>query len=317
MAITDYDDNLASAQRVYKRAYEDLMARAKAGDTYQLYTSEVDIDGASMELDWLSNDPVMKEWIGERVYDALRANAITVPVKSYQKSFKESLTKILGDKSGLIVAKVAKWAASSQADKDKIAFDLLISGFSDVGHDGVAFFSTAHTNGPSGGTQSNTGTTALSSTSFNTARAAMRKLADENGEPFGIEPRVLMVGPDLEAVARAIVQAETRAVFVDSSGAESGTRVAGASESNIRTGYGMEVVVNPRLKGTSANYWFLIDDSYAEKPIVMGKLGGDPKESNDLTAPYRERPEARFSVDFHCALAYGAWQLIYGANVSA
>lgn len=305
-------DKLKGIQTAYRTLVQDALSAKYEGAVYDAFTSEDTVDGSEMELTWLMNDPVMEKWLGRKTYTALRAESVKIPVQSYAKSVEIPKVDVIGDKSGLIAKKVAEMASQGAADKDKIAFDKLIAGFTDAGYDGVSFFSTAHPNGPAGGTQSNRGTSALTHTTFDTARQAMRALRDENGRSLGVNPRVLMVGPKNERVANEIIAAEFRLAAVDSSGAESGTRVAAASVSNVSSKYGMRVVVNPKLVGDYDDYWFLIDDSRPVKPIHMGKLG-EPTPSDNLDNQFLETPYYRFSVEFDAAVGFSLWQLIYGA----
>ena len=97
--------------------------------------------------------------------------------------------------------------------KEKVTLETLLSGTVNTTFDGVPFFSTAHPNGPlSGGvtTQANVSTSQLSRTAFIAARLAMRSFADENYQPFGIEPDTLMVGSLNEDVANQICVADLR-----------------------------------------------------------------------------------------------------------
>lgn len=276
---------LQGIQTAYKALFQEALNRKAAEATYTAYTSEEDIDGKYLEFAWLTNDPVMAKWVGKRVYDAMRAEKTSIVAEPYQKGFKESIIDILGDKSGLIAKNIADKLNNPAADKDKLAFAKLITGFADTGYDGVAYFSTAHPNGPAGANQSNTSSDALTRSSFKAARQAMQELSDENGEPLGISPTVLMVGPSNEDMARELCLGQYRLQGISDTGATdpaSGIDAAGAVD-NVSRGYGIRVVVNPRLKGAYDGHWFLIDDSKGAKPIVMGKLGGDPKAWDTLT----------------------------------
>lgn len=51
----------------------------------------------------------------------------------------------------------------------------------------------------------------LNATNFDTAIAAMMSLKNDEGEPLGIKPNLLVVGPSNRAAARALIEAETLA----------------------------------------------------------------------------------------------------------
>lgn len=312
------NDKIAALRRTFQVIVENFYQNS-ASAAYTTFTRELPLDGTSLELDWMLNLPTLQEWVGERYYDSFRAHNIVIPVKDYSKAVKLPVKDIVLDKSGIIASTVQKMFEASANDYDKLATDKLLAGCStgpaSIGHDGVAFFSTAHPYGPGGATQSNRTSSVLSQTAFRAARTAMMSLRDENGEPLAVSPTVLVVGPKNESLAREIVVGELRGLAVDNSGAESGTRIGVAGVSNVDSGYGIRVVVSKRLVGAHEDKWFLVDDSKEMlKPIVLGTAG--PPTPSDNMNQFMDEPFAKFAVSLHAAVGFGPWQAIYGGGIS-
>lgn len=322
MTITDFSAKLQSLQTSYKQLFSDLFLSDKKGanDAYLAFTHEDTCDGVAYEYDFLSSDPVMREWVGNKNYVPLRANSLRIAVTNYEKSTDIGREQIRGDKSGIIGQRLAKWLSAVKRDKDAIAFDKLIDGFTDASFDGVALFSASHPNGPAGAVQSNTATTALSIAQFKVINAAMQSLRDENGESLNVSADVLMVGPNLADLAMHITGPNRAYAINGTSALETGvgaTAVAVTSIPNTLTvspyGQSVKVVINPRLVGTYANYWFLIDSTKDGKPVIMASQG-EP-EARDTLLEYNETPNYKFSVEWSAAVGLGHWATAYGNAV--
>jgi len=114
------------------------------------------------------------------------------------------------------------------------------------GPDLVALCSASHPNSPDDSTtQSNAGTAALSATSLEAARTAMKGWEDDKGNLLAIEPNMLIVPPALRKAAL---------VIADSTGEPD------VSDNNINVWKGsVDVVEFDFLTSTTA--WFLVDKS--------------------------------------------------------
>ncbi len=133
---------------------------------------------------------------------------------------------------------------------DQVLKTALQAGTTNLGFDGVAFFSTAHPLNSGGNQSNNFTTTALTATNFGTVRAAMMAYTGEDGEPLGVMPNTLIVPPQLEDTANSIVTAS-----VGASGA-----------TNVQKGQA-NVVVVPELANQGTT-WYLADTSNAIKGLV-------------------------------------------------
>lgn len=203
---------------------------------------------------------------------------------------------------------------------DQSMSDLLLNGWStsytDVygdtvtatGPDGLALFSAAHTNGATSTTFTNIiddGTNTnpvLSRAAVVAERATGRKYTDPNGIHRPIKLDTLIVGPDLEDLARRIVESD---------------QIQGSANNDTNGNLkSIKVVVWDRLGSTSSGtdtsaYWFMADSrkvSESLKAIFAQK-------------PMLEAPEAvyknknwDYSLDFYYTLGRGAPQFIRGSK---
>lgn len=174
------------------------------------------------------------------------------------------------DAIGIVSRRVTNYLNAQKAWKDQLLHTSLFqsSGAGPIGIDGVALFSTAHPNGPSGN-QSNLGTTALSQSSFNTGYVAMTSFLRENGEPFNVTPKYLVTGPKLRQTGLEITASDIRGASYANDGLEAGTRIGSAGISNVNNGI-VQYVLDPRLVGTQDDYWYILGETAGGmKPLVF------------------------------------------------
>jgi hypothetical protein len=190
----------------------------------------------------------------------------------------------------------------------------LNSGDGPVGYDGVNLISTSHPNGPSGN-QSNKTTSALSPLTFDTAFAAMTSYQRENGEPFRIVPRYLVVGPKNRLVGSEITKMDIRGRSVANTGLEAAAAVvASAGVSNAYNGT-VDLVVNSRLVGTQDDYWYLVGEGPGGAKPMFFVEGAAPREQLDidLSSPTVMQNDAlTFGLIADGQYAAGMWPCIYG-----
>ncbi len=105
---------------------------------------------------------------------------------------------------GVWAADVADFAVKAKETQDYNAFALFRNGFTTaLTADGVSIFNASHVL-IGGGTQSNTGTAALTPTSLNTAIVNLVEQKDQSGVIRGSSPAVLLVPPAVWKHAREI-----------------------------------------------------------------------------------------------------------------
>lgn len=115
-----------------------------------------------------------------------------------------------------------------------------------LGPDGVPLTDASHPLGPNktGTVQSNEGTTALTPAAVAAARLVMMAYTDDVGQPAGLVPDLLVVGPTLADTAQIIAETPSK---------------VGSADNDMNPRYGLRYLVDPYL--TSSTQWFLIDST--------------------------------------------------------
>lgn len=112
-------------------------------------------------------------------------------------------------------------------------------------------------------------TNPLTAESYAAARLLMMNYKNHAGQPMGIVPNTLLVGPALEATAKKILENDkvTVAYQADTDDATKLNHIAEANP-NYKTA---AVEMNPQLTGVAANYWFLGKTNGVLKPVIIQK----------------------------------------------
>jgi hypothetical protein len=224
-------------------------------------------------------------------------NKQTTLINTYAQGI--SITKQLFDDNmhGVWAADVANFAQVAKRTQDNTAFGLFRTAFTtSLTADGVTIFNSAH---PliGGGTQSNTGTAALTPTSLNTAVTNMMEQKDQAGVISGNRPRTLLVAPALWKHAIEITES---ALIADS----------GNNNINVyRSALGLTVWTSPYLgaaAGGSDTAWFLLADNHGFTRLIRQGVETaltDWRYSSDLTYFY----QANFRENYFCADYAGSY----------
>lgn len=255
------------------------------------------------------------EFIGPRVTSVSRAYSQTVTLTTWEQTMRIARKQMAYDPTGVVAQRLQRFLSAQASYYDTLVFDSLVSasGAGPTGYDGVALIATTHPNGPSGN-QSNKGTTALSQASFDTAFTAMTSIQRENGQPFNVVPKTLLVGPKLRQLALQITQSDIRGQAVANDGLEAGTRIGTAGVSNVYRGV-VDLVISPKLVGTQDDYWYLLGEGPGGmKPLIFLE-GMAPTEQMDvaLDSPtVMQRDAFTYGLIADAQVGAGAWQCIYG-----
>ena len=235
----------------------------------------------------------------------------TVPLSTPHVTNKQT-TQILTFAQGIDISKqlfddnmhgvwaedVRDFADVAKQTQDYNAFALFRLGFTTaLTADGSAIFSTHTLIG--GGTQSNTGTAALSPTSLNTGITTLVEMKNQAGVIMGSSPAVLLVPPVLWKHAREITDSAL---------------IADLANNNInvyRSALGITVWTSHFLgavAGGSDTAWFLLAKNHGFTRLIrqgMETALTDWRYSNNLTYRYQANyREAYFCADY--AGSYGS-----------
>lgn len=261
------------------------------------------IPSSSRENDygWLSDFPSMREWVGEKVIKSLSAFGYTVKNKDFEATIAVKRNDLEDDQTHQYALKAKSAGQSGAKLPDQIVAMLVNGGFDSVCFDGQYFFDDDHPVGA--GTYSNRGTKKFSArtlaeaqASYGVARTQMQNVKNDEGEPLGITPNILLVPVALQDEAKFLMTADKI-----------------GDEPNIYKGTA-EVVVWPRLKSDSA--WFLLDTSQLLMPFFyQERKAPQPVEQTDMASDdVFMRGEYKFGVEARGNGGYGLWQTAYGST---
>ena len=261
---------------------------------------------------WLGSSPKMREFKDERVPAGLLEHDYTIRNKTWEASISVDRAALEDDQYGQIRLRVQSLAEESRRHQDEVVFTLLKDGFATLCYDSQYYFDTDHAEGDSG-TQSNKGTSALSSTSLQTAITAMSKFKDDKGKPMGVIPDTLVVPPDLKWTALELVGSPVAVVKIGDGTAGSGATGA-TPYRNVLEG-ALDVVTSPYL--TDTNDWLLLCTKRIVKPVIFQSRV--PVEFAALEANSENgfmRDQYVYGVRARYNVGFGLWQMAYGSQVS-
>lgn len=258
---------------------------------------------------WLSGTPVMREFVDERKLKALKENSQTITDRTWEATLAVSRRALEDEQYGLIRIKVNDLATEAARHREKIVVQKYALGATTVCADGQYLIDDDH---PESGTnQDNKTTSALSEAEVMSGIAAMMQFTDDTGEPMGMIPDTLLVGPKNQFVAKRIVQSSLS--IASSLGATNGRVVEGSS--NPLQGM-LNVVVSPYLTGTYDDYWFLIDSSRGVKGVILQERSDVPVEFTAVDNPEAQevfmRDQLMYGVRARYEVGFGLWQAVYG-----
>lgn len=272
---------------------------------YMQTSMQVSSTGRGMDYAWLTRFPRMRQWIGDKHVKNLELKTYYVPNKDWEATISVDRNDIEDDQLGIYNVQAQMIGQSASQLYVDIINDLKNGSFTQLGIDGVAFYSNSHILTDASGvarTYDNLGSNALSSAtlaaasaSLGAARIAIMKMADSEGVPLGLMPDTLEVPPALEATANILANSES----------------LGDLSPNPYRGT-IKVVVNPGL--TSDTAWFLHVTNLPVKPFIL-QVRKAPnfvsQTSMDNDGVFNRR-EYNYGVEARAAGAYGFWQLSYG-----
>lgn len=250
--------------------------------------------GAGGMSDW-------QEYDGKIIYDDMeQLYRTTLTHTEYVKGFKVERKLVDDDLYNLITPRPAALALSAARTKEKHAASIFNNAFSGsyTGGDGKALCASDHPLAPlGGGTGDNSGTTALSYDAVVETRRLMREFKDDRGELMAINPDTLLVPPELEETAFAIMRTMNKVDITDYH--------ANFVQSQVKN-----LIVWDYL--TDADNWFMLDSGMAKMHLLW--LNRTELEfAMDPTSDFRL--EARFRGYQRYSYGWSDWRFCYGHTV--
>lgn len=215
---------------------------------------------------WMERLPRFREWIGERVVRNLVARAYTLPNKDWELTVEVARNDIEDDNLGVFAPMLDEMGQSAKKWPDDVMAAVIQAGVAQLAYDGQGFFDTDHPidmDNSGSGTYANRYTsTPLTPANYAAVRAAMGAILGSDGHALKVTPNLLLVPPQLEQVARTIMNAE-----IIAPAAAMGGNAANVAVTNTMRG-SADVLVVPEF-ANEAGVWYLLDTTKALKPFIF------------------------------------------------
>lgn len=195
----------------------------------------------------------MREWIGSRVVNKLDGKLLTVRNRDFEHTEGVNLNDLDDNQVGLYLPLFQAMGVNATNLWGVLGTEALCS--PGTWADNTAFYRDNRKIGKA--TINNLVPGALSGETFDTAFAQMMAFQSASGDPLGLVPDTLIVGPANRKAARRIVKAEIIA--------EDGVAVSNTNAGTV------EIVENPYIVGEHAAKWFLVCSTRGIKPIAVQK----------------------------------------------
>lgn len=259
MALNISPGILDATYTTFDLRFQQGMTRA-APWAEQLATT-VPSSGGSNTYAWLKSIPSFREWVGERVFHSLVSKGTVLVNKDYENSISVPRNSIEDEQLGIFNAAFEMMGREAAKWPDMVLAKTLKAGGSTVHYDGQTFFHNSHPIDPddaSKGTYSNdlTGTD-LTYDTYAAVRASFMGRLNEQGNPMGLMPDLLIVPPQLETMAKRILEND---LIVRAAGSGAGT------ENNPNKGTA-KVLMLPELADQPTT-WYLACTSLPIKPLI-------------------------------------------------
>lgn len=302
----------ANANTEYLNYGQSIFDRPMSGP-FEVYTQILTCDGRALELDGIGPSSEAEELLGTRTWKAFREYAKLIQVKPYSiKGASLPRLRVDKDPTGAMAARLRDFLDGARNFWDKPVTDVLLS--NPTGIDGVSLLNDSHPYGADGGTWDNKTTDTLSQTSLTAGWVAMTGLRNEEGAPMGIMPTHLMVGPSQYREALDLTGAARPVPFSNAGAPDASSNVVAAvMQENWLRGQ-LQVVLNPRMIGTNASDWILMDLSKSVRPIVAGEaIAPQAFVATGADSPgMQQQSEYRYWVEGYAAIGGGVPHIVYG-----
>lgn len=224
--------------------------------------------------------------------------------KEFVRGFKVERKLVDDDMYNIINRRPAALAMAAMRTREKHAASVFNNAFnaSYTGYDGEPLCDNDHDYSPSRATyQDNYLTLALSYDNLVTARETMRAFEDDRGELIQVNPRLLLVPPELEGTANEIISTMRGQ---NSQQPDTANYVA-----NLAQDRGIRYLVWDYL--TDSNAWFLIDPDLGR--LYLNWFDRVPLEmAMDPTGDYHL--EARWRAYMRYSYGWSDWRFVIGSN---
>ena len=135
-------ETLALAFKGFKTVYSEAYLEAPSHSDKIAMT----VPSASRDetYGWLGMFPKLREWIGQRQVNSLKAHGFTITNRSFESTVSVKRVDVADDRLGVFKPFVSEMGRTAKQHPDELIFELLKSGFNSAGFDGKNFFAANH-----------------------------------------------------------------------------------------------------------------------------------------------------------------------------
>ncbi|ORC37268.1 hypothetical protein B4O97_03500 [Marispirochaeta aestuarii] len=219
---------------------------------------EIQSNGAYEKLGWLGALPSVKQWVGELNAKEFNSYDYTIKNLDWATGVPINENDIDDDQTGALSMFSAALAQRIMVHPEKMMFDLLINGDSDLAYDGSAFF--ADRTAPNDNLLAGTGVTLSAlKTDLISALVAMAKFADDQGEKLNARGNMIVCPVALQFNFESLVYSPADP-----------TATGGVDTYNPFANK-FTVIGDPRLDADDSTDWYLLSSREIVKPLIYQK----------------------------------------------
>ncbi len=252
--------NMANLFKSFSAVFNGAVAQAGQGMPNDIKQDElcmiIPSTGSATTHSWMQQLPGMEKWVGTRTVKKLGVNALTAINEDFADAVAVPANAIEDDSYGTFTPLMAALGSAAGALWLEIGIAALLA--NDNWADGKPFFGSGRVLETGAKPLTNAVTTELSVAAIEAAIASIRSQTLEAGKPAKVTPKILLVGPGLEATAKRIVESELVST------AEGGT------ETNIHKGI-LQLRVSAELIDDHAKKWFILSEKNTIKAVAVQK----------------------------------------------
>lgn len=275
---------------------------------------------------WLGMAPAVREWIGGRQPQGLRADAYSLENLKFEATLDIEVDDLNRDPSGQAMLRVQEMADRVNEHWEVLGSAALALGESALCYDGLPFFSASHIEGESG-VQTNL-LTASDVTQLNVTMAAAPTPAemaaailgcigyqygylDDKGQPLNGQAKNFLVMVPVPLFVPALAAISAPMVATAGGAAADNLLVKAMQAGGLQVG----VVVNPRLSWT-VNFAILRTDARA-KPLIRQEEYGVKVSAKAEGSEYEHDTDRhQYGIKASRNVGYGYWQYALKATLS-
>ena len=135
-------DTLKALFTGFKKNFQDGLKMADS--QYKEIATVIPSSTASNTYGWLGQWPAFREWVGDRVFQDMKAHGYAITNKHFESSVKVNRNDIEDDNVGIYAPMMTEMGRASAVHPDELVFALLKNAHATLCYDGQNFFDTDH-----------------------------------------------------------------------------------------------------------------------------------------------------------------------------